>query len=56
MGVLGGGICIEKWSWNFDLGTPSAIFGTPQKAKPKWVNFGVFGYFGISEQNRTTCR
>ena len=24
------GICIEKWSWNFYLGTPSAIFGTPQ--------------------------
>ena len=28
-----GGICIEKWSWNFDSGTRSAIFGTPKIAK-----------------------
>ena len=27
------GICIVKWSWNFDWGTPSAIFGTPQVLK-----------------------
>ena len=33
MGVLGGGICIEKWSQNFDSGTGSAIFGTPKIAK-----------------------
>ena len=26
-------ICIEKWSQNFDLGTRSAIFGTPKMAK-----------------------
>ena len=28
-----GGICIEKWSQNFDSGTRSAIFGTPKIAK-----------------------
>ena len=41
MGGIRGGICIEKWSWNFDLGTPIAIFGTP-----KTLKMGVFGYFG----------
>ena len=41
--VLGGGICIEKWSWNIDLGTPSAIFG-------------VFGYFGGTENGTLGAR
>ena len=26
-------VCIEKWSRNFDSGTRSAIFGTPQTPK-----------------------
>ena len=26
-------VCIEKWSQNFDSGTRSAIFGTPQTPK-----------------------
>ena len=36
-----GGICIEKWSLNFDSGTRSATFGTPKKAKN--THFGHFG-------------
>ena len=40
-----GGICIEKWSLNFDSGTPSAIFGIPQNAQ----NGSFFGFL-----NRTT--
>ena len=26
-------VCIEKWSYNFDSGTRSAIFGTPKMTK-----------------------
>ena len=26
-------VCIEKWSWNFDSGTRSAIFDTTKMAK-----------------------
>ena len=33
-------VCIEKWSQNFDLGTRSAIFGSPKMAKT-----GVFSHF-----------
>ena len=40
------GISIEKWSQNFDLGTPSAIFGTLQgpyfKDLLETVNWGYF--------------
>ena len=34
-------VCIEKWSYNFDSGTRSAISGTPKMAK--WGRFSNFG-------------
>ena len=42
---------LKKWSENFDLGTPSAIFGTPQNAI-----LGVFGYFGGIENGTSGAR
>ena len=38
-------VCIEKWSRNFDWGTRSAIFGTPQNAQNGsfWVFLAILG-------------
>jgi len=36
---FGGLVCIEKWFYNFDAGTRSAISGTP---KSDWLPFCVF--------------
>ena len=38
-----GGICIKKWSKNFDSGSRSAIFGTP-----KTLKMGQFGCFWLT--------
>ena len=37
-------ICIEKWSWNCDSRTRSAIFGTPKIAEMTY-----FGYISIQK-------
>ena len=50
-------VCIEKWSWNFDLGTRSAIFGTPKMAKttPFWPFWGYKKWhFECPNQNSKT--
>ena len=39
------GICIEKWSQNFDLGKPSAIFGTPRVLKIRTLLEAVLHLF-----------
>ena len=39
------GICIVKWSWNFDSGTPSAIFGSPLNSQNGsfWFFLAILG-------------
>ena len=56
-GGFRGGICIEKWSQNFDSGTRSAIFGAPQNAENGcfWLFWGYRKWhFQCPNQNSKT--